>query len=98
VPAGYQLSIVDGALDLPGSPRSPEADRDARGDPYQAITRYAAALAMWRGPALADARTLPVVEAGAQRLDMARVEIQERLARRCSRAGARLRLSRCWRT
>jgi tetratricopeptide (TPR) repeat protein len=49
-------------------------------DHVRAVGQLMAALRLWRGPALADARILPALDGPAQRLDQKRLEARESLA------------------
>ena len=79
-PGGYRLSPQGSRVDLrrfealvaDGS--AALADRDAE----VAATRFAAALALWRGPALADLSAGPIARATATRLDELRAVALER--------------------
>ena len=81
-PTGY-LFVPDAVdLDHESFAALHREGRDAadRGDHDLAVDRLAAALRLWRGPALADVRSGPLLVAAAQRLDLTRVEAQEALA------------------
>jgi DNA-binding SARP family transcriptional activator len=92
-PPGYQLTVAPGALDAQQFTDLTAAGRHAlaAGDADRAAGLLAAALAHWRGPALADVPPSPLVSAEASRLEEARIEtlslrIEADLA--CGRAGA----------
>ncbi|MGZ2356870.1 tetratricopeptide repeat protein [Streptomyces sp. 372A] len=75
---GYQV-VPDGADDLDATAfaRLGETGRAAlaAGEAEQAAALLAEALALWRGPALADVPAGPVVEAEAARLDEQRLDV-----------------------
>jgi DNA-binding SARP family transcriptional activator len=65
-PPGYSLRVEDGELDL---------------DRFEALVahgRYEEALALWRGPALAEFRSEPALRQAGERLDDARLDAIER--------------------
>jgi DNA-binding SARP family transcriptional activator len=76
---GYRLEIDDAALDLPQFHRLCELGRVARdaGDLRGAVRHYRDAIAMWRGPALIDVRSSPLLAGVAQRLEESRVTALE---------------------
>jgi len=82
VPSGYRFELVDDDLDrrrfewLVTEGRT--AARAGRSD--QSIGTLSAALDLWRGPALADARTLPLLGDAAHHLEQRRLEARELLA------------------
>src|SRR6266508_2821501 len=78
---GYTLVAAPGDIDLERFNALVEDGRRAAddGDGDAAIGKLTAALGLWRGRALADARTLACVETAAQRLDQMRVEVTETL-------------------
>ena len=84
-PPGYLLRLAPGALDLHRF-RDLTARARETPDPAERAATLADALALWRGPALADVREEPFAVAAAQRLD------EERLAAEEERAEARLAL------
>lgn len=83
-PPGYRFVAdtgerdVDAFTELAGSAR----DAAAAGRPGDSAVLYRQALALWRGPALADVRSAnPWLGAEAERLDLLRLEaLEERLA------------------
>jgi DNA-binding SARP family transcriptional activator len=79
VGAGYQLSVAAGELDAAEFGRLAAAGRAAlsAGRPDRAAADLRAALALWRGPALADVRPSPVVTGEARRLEEARLSAVE---------------------
>lgn len=77
-PTGYVLDVDDADLDRERF-HTLVARARATG-PAQAADRLAAGLALWRGPAFADARSIRAVDDAARRLDGARLEAQESLA------------------
>lgn len=79
VPTGYTLTTAPGDTDYQRFTTLVSEARDAT-DPAYAIARLTAALELWRGPALADTRTLPLLDAAAVRLEQARVAAVETLA------------------
>ncbi len=68
---GYLLHVETGALDLDRFDQLVERGRDAlaRGDVRAAASRLREALALWRGPALADVLYEPFATLEAQRLE-----------------------------
>lgn len=79
-PPGYQLTIADCELDLHALDELVTAARQAarQGDRAQARGLYQRALALWRGPALADVRSCsPVLGGLAERLEQRRIAILE---------------------
>ncbi|MGH3715934.1 MAG: BTAD domain-containing putative transcriptional regulator, partial [Micromonosporaceae bacterium] len=79
VPNGYALSVAPDETDR-GRFDALVADARAATDPSYAIDQLDAGLALWRGPALADTRTVPLLEAAAHRWEQSRVEAAEALA------------------
>ncbi|HCT80473.1 MAG TPA: hypothetical protein DGT23_28700 [Micromonosporaceae bacterium] len=81
-PGGYLLAVL--AEDLEHErfaallAQGREAER--RGNIDRAIACIATGLALWRGPALADVRSVSFLNDAAQRLDQRRIEAQESLA------------------
>ncbi|MFI5915275.1 BTAD domain-containing putative transcriptional regulator [Dactylosporangium sp. NPDC051541] len=76
---GYLLTLEPGELDIT-SFRSLAADgrtAAAAGDPERASERFTAALALWRGPALAGLQSVPVLAAEAARLEEQRLQVLE---------------------
>jgi DNA-binding SARP family transcriptional activator len=76
---GYSLSVEEGELDLD---RFESLVRDGRerledGDAGSASERLAAALALWRGPALAEFRGEPFARPAGERLEEARLDAVE---------------------
>ncbi|MFG2087284.1 BTAD domain-containing putative transcriptional regulator [Spirillospora sp. NPDC048824] len=77
---GYRLEIGGADLDLSRFRRLCDlgwAARDA-GELADALRHYRSATALWRGPALADVRSSPLLEGVAARLDESRVTALER--------------------
>jgi YVTN family beta-propeller protein len=75
---GYQLNVEDDALDLARFERLyAEGQRALASDPPRAAELLNAALALWRGPALADLAFEPFAQAEAARLDELRVAALE---------------------
>jgi YVTN family beta-propeller protein len=80
-PAGYMLDAAPECVDV-WQFRDLAARGSgalARGDAAAAVTLTAAALALWRGPALADVRDAPFAVLAAQRLDDERLTAAERV-------------------
>ncbi|OZM77783.1 BTAD domain-containing putative transcriptional regulator [Pseudonocardia sp. MH-G8] len=86
-PPGYLLRLEEGALDVHRL-RTLTAQARAAADPAVRAALLADALALWRGPALADVDAEPFAVVAARRLE------EERLAAEEDRAEARLRLGR----
>ncbi|TQM09153.1 BTAD domain-containing putative transcriptional regulator [Pseudonocardia kunmingensis] len=84
-PPGYLLRVAEGALDVHRFRALTGQARDTP-DPRARARVLADALALWRGPALADVHEEPFAVAAAQRLE------EERLAAEADRAEARLAL------
>jgi predicted ATPase/DNA-binding SARP family transcriptional activator len=84
-PPGYLLRLEPGALDVHRFRELTARAREAP-DAADGVALLSDALALWRGPALADVREEPFAVAAAQRLD------EERLAAEEERAEARLTL------
>jgi DNA-binding SARP family transcriptional activator len=82
VPNGYLLAVDAADIDSERFARLLDEGREAagRGDTERAVGALGAALTLWCGPALADARMLPVIEAAAGHLDESRVAAREHLA------------------
>jgi DNA-binding SARP family transcriptional activator/ABC-type transport system substrate-binding protein len=81
-PPGYTLALEPGELDLARFEELLEAGREAaaRGDPSEAASTLRIALALWRGPALADVLYEPFAVAEAERLEERRlVALEERI-------------------
>jgi YVTN family beta-propeller protein len=75
---GYQLNVEDDALDLARFERLyAEGQRALASDPPRAAELLNEALALWRGPALADLAYEPFAQAEAARLDELRVAALE---------------------
>ncbi|WP_326357665.1 BTAD domain-containing putative transcriptional regulator [Nocardia sp. CDC160] len=77
--AGYRLAVPAEAVDAHRFARLAELGRKALrdNDPAAALPLLDQALALWRGPALADVRDAPFAEAQAARLDEARLAAEE---------------------
>ncbi|MDX6353465.1 MAG: hypothetical protein QOF98_368, partial [Streptomyces sp.] len=81
-PAGYRLAADPGQVDAHCFQRLAERGRDAlaTGDPVRAEALLREALALWRGPALADVGDAPFAAAQAVRLEELRVgAVEDRL-------------------
>ncbi|MEU7819086.1 AfsR/SARP family transcriptional regulator, partial [Pseudonocardia sp. NPDC049154] len=79
VPGGYRLDLPPADVDCArAAQRIAEAEHEA--DPETARELVGQALALWRGPALADVRRLPFAGPAADRLDGARAAAVERAA------------------
>lgn len=78
-PAGYRLALPPEAVDAVRFERLAHAGREAlaAGDPAGARRRLDEALALWRGPALADVADAPFATAPAHRLEELRLEATE---------------------
>jgi len=89
-PPGYRLEVTPGSLDALDFEALCASAREAwtSGNSELAADEYRAALRLWRGPALADVRTGPVLSGAAMRLDEAWITAVER------RIDADLRLGR----
>lgn len=76
--AGYMIRVRDGELDVAEFDRLVREARAAAGDgrPGEAVTGLRAALALWRGPALADVES-QLVQATATRLNENRLMVLE---------------------
>lgn len=87
---GYQLALAQDDTDIGRFERLAERGTAALrdGDPETAVRLVTDALALWRGPAFADARSTQPVNAEAKRLDDARQAVLE------TRLDAELRLGR----
>ena len=81
-PAGHTLNPAPGALDSWEfqSLGDEAAQAKRNGDPTRASELAEQALALWRGPAFADVRDLPAVEARARGLDEQRLNLIEEWA------------------
>ncbi|MEV7360690.1 BTAD domain-containing putative transcriptional regulator [Kitasatospora sp. NPDC091276] len=81
-PAGYRLAVEAGAVDTARFDQLARSGRHlhAQGRPAQAAAALREALALWRGPALADVREAPFADAEARRLERARlVALEDRI-------------------
>ncbi|GAA4712098.1 BTAD domain-containing putative transcriptional regulator [Pseudonocardia yuanmonensis] len=79
VPGGYRLDLPPADVDaVRAAQRIAEAEHEA--DPAAARELLGQALALWRGPALADVRRLPFAGPAADRLDGRRAAAVERAA------------------
>ncbi|MCE3551280.1 winged helix-turn-helix domain-containing protein [Pseudonocardia sp. RS11V-5] len=79
VPGGYRLELAPSDVDcVRAGQRIAEAEQEA--DPGAARELVGQALALWRGPALADVRRLPFAGPAADRLDGRRADALERAA------------------
>jgi predicted ATPase/DNA-binding SARP family transcriptional activator len=79
VPGGYRLEVPAAEVDaVRAGQRLIEAEHEA--DPAAARELVGQAVALWRGPALADVRRLPFAQAAADRLDEKRAAAVERAA------------------
>jgi DNA-binding SARP family transcriptional activator len=101
-PGGYQLAVDRDQVDvfrfeaLAGQGRA----LLAAGDPASAAPTLREALALWRGPALADAGESETVRAAVIRLDELRLAVTHTVSRRTcglGRRGPRRRWSPSWR-
>jgi DNA-binding SARP family transcriptional activator len=88
--SGYELAIEDDQLDARAFDRLATSGNRALtdGDPHTAVAQLSRALALWRGPALADVPASPTVTAETTRLEQARLTVTE------SHLDARLDLGR----
>ena len=79
-PAGYVLQLGDSELDAREFERLCQQAREAQAQGAMATASglLADALALWRGPALSDVRTGPLLETAATVLDEARMAALER--------------------
>ena len=77
-PGGYALRVDAGELDLARFDELLAAAGDAAHDPALAAARLREALALWRGPALADLLYAPFAGGEAQRLEERRLQALER--------------------
>jgi DNA-binding SARP family transcriptional activator len=77
--AGYAIRIDAGQLDLRDFERLSAEGTEAlaRGEPTRAVERLREALALWRGPALADLAGDPAVESQIARLEELQLEATE---------------------
>jgi predicted ATPase/DNA-binding SARP family transcriptional activator len=77
--SGYRLRIEPGELDLDRFTQAVAGGQAvaAAGDPPAGATRLGEALALWRGPPLADLTGLPFQQAAADRLDELRLQAVE---------------------
>ncbi|MFR9725440.1 BTAD domain-containing putative transcriptional regulator [Streptomyces sp. MS19] len=80
-PGGYRLAVPRDAVDAVRFERLADEGRRAlaAGDTAEAVTALRAALALWRGPALADAADAPFAAAPATRLEELRLAAREDL-------------------
>jgi YVTN family beta-propeller protein len=78
---GYMLRVEPGELDLAEFERLVERGRESSADgrPRDAAAAFQAALALWRGPALADVLDAPFAHGEAMRLDDQRLAAREDL-------------------
>jgi DNA-binding SARP family transcriptional activator len=78
-PGGYRLAVEPGAVDAVEFERLVTAGRAALagGDPAGGAAQLRRALALWRGPALADARDAPFAAAAVARLEELRLAAAE---------------------
>ena len=88
VPAGYRLAADPADVDVHQFQALVAAGREAQADPARAAALLRDALALWRGPALADVAEAPFATAAAARLE------QRRLAATEDRISADLALGR----
>jgi predicted ATPase/DNA-binding SARP family transcriptional activator len=87
VPGGYRLELPAVEVDAArAATRLAEAEQEA--DPAAARELVGQALALWRGPALADVRRLPFAQAAVDRLDDQRACAVERAAELDLRLGS----------
>jgi DNA-binding SARP family transcriptional activator len=79
-PPGYRIELAAGSLDVQDFEDHCRQARRAESGGYLelAAREYGRALELWRGPALADVRSGPVVSGAALRLDEARMATLER--------------------
>jgi DNA-binding SARP family transcriptional activator len=77
---GYRLELDGATYDLPQFQRLCELGRAAHaaGEYDDALRYYRSATGLWRGPALADVRSSPLLEGVAMRLEESRVAAIER--------------------
>ena len=89
VPDGYRLAVDADDVDAAVFERRAAAGRAAAvaGDVASAIDELSAALALWRGPALAGVLSVPVLAEAAQALDKRRWDVTEAWADLCLEAG-----------
>ena len=76
---GYAIELGDDETDVQTAQRLVE-ECATTGEPSQRLARLQAAVALWRGPALADLGGLPWFEDQARRLDLLLVHAQRALA------------------
>ncbi|MFB6841932.1 BTAD domain-containing putative transcriptional regulator [Streptomyces sp. NPDC056361] len=90
--AGYRLAVGDPAADVDVLRFEALVRAGARaraaGDPVRAAGSLGEALALWRGPALADVRDAPFAAAQAARLDASRLDAVEEWAAAALASGA----------
>ncbi len=74
---GYRLEVLPGELDVAGFHRYAALARQAKAqaDPARAAGAYRAALALWRGPALADLAMAGMLEFAAAHLEQVRLQV-----------------------
>jgi DNA-binding SARP family transcriptional activator len=91
-PAGYQLKLAPESVDVTRFERLAAAGRaELRADPARAAATLREALALWRGPALADVADAEFAQVAIARLDELRLAaLQDRIGADL-RAGAELR-------
>ena len=89
VSGGYLLSVAAGELDLKGSERaSGRSPRAQQGDPGHASELLAQAMALWRGPPLAEVAFEDFAQAEIRRLEELRlVAIETRIDADLHRGG-----------
>lgn len=77
---GYLLHAEPGSIDVHEYDRLSSLGQRAfdRGDNHEAAKLFRDALALWRGPALVDVRTGPLLEIEAMRLEESRLGVLER--------------------
>ncbi|MEV5742465.1 BTAD domain-containing putative transcriptional regulator [Microbispora rosea] len=88
-PAGYRLAVDPDDVDAPRFERLAAEGRRAldAGDPARAAGLLDQALALWRGPALADVPDAPFAPAQTARLEELRLSAAEDLAEACLSLG-----------
>ena len=95
-PPGYVLDVAAGSVDACRFEESAERGRSLAmgGDHVPALASYDVALALWRGPPLADLGGLEFAERETARLEQVRLSVVE-LPRRHDLGARRARLGRC---